>query len=45
MDVDQIAKRPAQMSLDEVATALAVLNRGEGDAQAIRAGWRGGLPE
>jgi len=42
MDVDQITKRPAQMSPDEVATALAVLDRGEGDAQAIRArlAWR-----
>ncbi len=45
MDVDQITKRPVQMSPDEVAAALAVLNWGEGYAQAIRAGWRGGWPE
>lgn len=42
MKVDEITKRPAQMSSDEVAIALAVHDRDDDEAQAIRArlAWR-----
>lgn len=42
MRIDQITKRPAQMSADEVAMALAVHDRDDDEAQAIRArlSWR-----
>lgn len=42
MKIDEITKRPAQMSPDEVAMALAVHDRDDDEAQAIRArlAWR-----
>ena len=42
MKVDDITKRPAQMSADEVAKALEALEQGTEDDQAIRArlAWR-----
>jgi hypothetical protein len=42
MKVDEITKRPAQMSSDEVAIALAVHDRDDDEAQAIwaRLAWR-----
>ena len=42
MNVEEITKRPAQMSSDEVAMALAVHDRNDDEAQAIRArlAWR-----
>ena len=42
MKVEDITKRPAQMSREEVAKALAALDAGAEDPQAIRArlAWR-----
>lgn len=42
MKVDEITRRPAQMTRDEVAKALAALDEGAEDPQAIRArlAWR-----
>lgn len=42
MKIDEITKRPAQMTPDEVAMALAVHDRDDEEAQAIRArlAWR-----
>ncbi len=42
MKIDEITRRPAQMSSDEVAMALAVHDRNDEEAQAIRArlAWR-----
>lgn len=42
MKVEEITQRPAQMSSDEVALALAVHDRDDDEAQAIRArlAWR-----